>query len=93
MFLDKADTVSKYIFFGLNTCPAGTLPTTMMMGWAVGKWNAINSGAASIKNFCKLNLVPMVAWVLKNLADDTADVKQNIFPGIFIAAYSYVAFN
>ena len=92
IFFDKADVVNKWIFFGLNECPSGTLPATMMIGWAAGKWNAIQSGAASIKNFCKLNLVPMAAWVLRNLMRQEP-LSQNVFPGIFIAAYSYVAFN
>jgi hypothetical protein len=93
IFLDKGDIVNKWIFFGLNECPTGNVETAMMLGWAAGKVNALQSGAASIKNFCKLNLVPMVAWLVKNLQDDSLDMSANIFPGVFIAAYSYVAFN
>ena len=55
----------------------------------VGKINAVQSGAKSIKNFAKLNLIPMAAWVITNLQGD-APMSENIFPAVFIAAYSYI---
>ena len=87
--LDKSDLVEKYIFFGLNPATSGAAYGVAMLGWAVGKINAVQSGAKSIKNFAKLNLIPMAAWIITNLQGD-APMSENIFPAVFIAAYSYI---
>ena len=87
--LDKSDLVEKYIFFGLNPATSGAAYGVAMLGWAVGKINAVQSGAKSIKNFAKLNLIPMAAWIITNLQGD-APMSENIFPAVFVAAYSYI---
>ena len=43
----------------------------------------------SIKNFAKLNLVPMACWIATNFQND-APMTENIFPGLFAAAYAYI---
>lgn len=87
--LDKADLVEKYIFFGLNPATSGAAYGVAMLGWGVGKINAVQSGTDSIKRFAKLNLIPMACWVGTNLQND-APMTENIFPAIFIALYSYI---
>ena len=83
--LDKSDLVEKYIFFGLNPATSGAAYGVAMLGWAVGKINAVQSGAKSIKNFAKLNLIPMACWIATNFQND-APMTENIFPGLFAAA-------
>ena len=87
--LDKSDLVEKYIFFGLNPATSGAAYGVALLGWGVGKINAVQSGAKSIKNFAKLNLIPMAAWIITNLQGD-APMSENIFPAVFVAAYSYI---
>merc|ERR1712129_112825 len=89
--MGQEELVSKYIFMGLNEATGGTMISTAMCGWAVGKFHAISQGADSIKGFCKLNLIPMAVWIGKNVSSG-ADVKESLFPAIFVAMYSYVAF-
>ena len=43
----------------------------------------------SIKNFAKLNLIPMACWIATNFQND-APMTENIFPGLFAAAYAYI---
>ena len=87
--LDKSDLVEKYIFFGLNPATSGAAYGVAMLGWAVGKINAVQSGAKSIKNCAKLNLRPMACWIATNFQND-APMTENIFPGLFAAAYAYI---
>ena len=46
--LDKSDLVEKYIFFGLNPATSGAAYGVALLGWGVGKINAVQSGAKSI---------------------------------------------
>ena len=123
--LDKSDLVEKYIFFGLNPATSGAAYGVALLGWGVGKINAVQSGAKSatawksenycgdlradagcgddvapagarnliphrsIKNFAKLNLIPMACWIATNFQND-APMTENIFPGLFAAAYAYI---
>jgi hypothetical protein len=87
--LDKSDLVEKYIFFGLNPATSGAAYGVALLGWGVGKINAVQSGAESIKNFAKLNLIPMACWIATNFQND-APMTENIFPGLFAAAYAYI---
>ena len=43
----------------------------------------------SIQNFAKLNLIPMACWIATNFQND-APMTENIFPGLFAAAYAYI---
>ena len=43
----------------------------------------------SIKNFAKLNLIPMACWIATNFQND-APMTENIFPAAFAAAYAYI---
>ena len=43
--LDKSDLVEKYIFFGLNPATSGAAYGVALLGWGVGKINAVQSGA------------------------------------------------
>merc|ERR1739848_63398 len=67
--LDKSDLVEKYIFFGLNPATSGAAYGVALLGWGVGKINAVQSGAKSI-NFAKLNLIPMACWIATNFQND-----------------------
>ena len=87
--LDKSDLVEKYIFFGLNPATSGAAYGVALLGWGVGKINAVQSGAKSIKNFAKLNLIPMACWIATNFQND-APMTENIFPAAFAAAYAYI---
>ena len=87
--IDKSDLVEKYIFFGLNPATSGAAYGVALLGWGVGKINAVQSGAKSIKNFAKLNLIPMACWIATNFQND-APMTENIFPGLFAAAYAYI---
>ena len=46
--LDKSDLVEKYIFFGLNPATSGAAYGVALLGWGVGKINAVQSGAKSL---------------------------------------------
>ena len=46
--LDKSDLVEKYIFFGLNPATSGAAYGVALLGWGVGKINAVQSGAKSV---------------------------------------------
>ena len=55
--LDKSDLVEKYIFFGLNPATSGAAYGVALLGWGVGKINAVQSGAKSVaawksENYC-----------------------------------------
>ena len=55
--LDKSDLVEKYIFFGLNPATSGAAYGVALLGWGVGKINAVQSGAKSAtawksENYC-----------------------------------------
>ena len=46
---------------------------------------AIRGGIIS----AKLNLIPMACWIATNFQND-APMTENIFPGLFAAAYAYI---
>ena len=63
--LDKSDLVEKYIFFGLNPATSGAAYGVALLGWGVGKINAVQSGAKSA-----------AAWDQRTIAETTEQTQS-----------------
>merc|ERR1712072_850898 len=61
-----------------------------VLGWAVGKINAVQSGEDSAKSMAKLNMVPMALFVHTIFTQQ--GLSASLLPAVFLAAYGYVGF-
>ena len=82
---------TKMIWLGLNKFPHDKYIGMCMIGWAVGKLNAVLSGPEATKSFAQLNTIPLALWLLANIQGGKA-LTTSIIPGILFAAYVYAGF-
>jgi len=86
----KSDTANA-LGFGLFEVIDDPRYGIAMLGWGMGKLAALMAGGDAIPAFLKLNLIPMVLWLVTN-AINGAPMKEYAMPIIFGALYSWVVF-
>lgn len=88
-----ADTrTAQILWLGLNDFPHDPYIGMAMIGWAVGKLNAVMAGPESTKRFAQLNTIPLLLWLVTNFRSTTAKLKTSIIPGLLFAAYLYAGY-
>ena len=82
--LDKSDLVEKYIFFGLNPATSGAAYGVALLGWGVGKINAVQSGAKSIPAWKSSSEFGYTPSSRRSYGDDVASMA--LLPNISLHA-------
>ena len=82
---------TKVLWLGLNEFPHDPYIAIAMIGWAIGKLNAVMAGPESTRRFAQLNCIPLMLWLATNFKGG-AKLTTSIIPAALFAAYVYAGY-
>ena len=85
------ETVTKFLWLGLNKFPHDKYIALAMIGWAMGKFAAVKQGGDAVKSFAQLNCIPLVLWLVTNFRGGAA-LTTSLMPAALLAGYIYTGF-
>ena len=86
----KTDLVNQIVWLGMTKWSDDPLLGVAILGWAIGKMVAINSGETAMKLHCQMGTVVMGLAAL--LLSKDQGLRGAALPLIFTAAYAYIGY-
>ena len=82
------ESLVKLLWLNMVDLPMDKMYGIAVLGWGIGKINAVQGGEDSAKNMAKINMIPMALFV--HHVFTSQGLVNSLVPAVFLAAYAYV---